>query len=317
MNRRADGQPWNMTACDRSPRHAGRSRARPRPQDVSLTWISNSDDGPATWAEVGSLDWSRFRLVLGAGGSTGAAFEAGVLLALAIDHDVKPQNASHLVGTSAGSVVASLIAAGLDSEDLAAVVGRTPHCLSRLRPGTFDFARQLAFISGQEWPTGERLSVCCTDTATGGLVVYEQRDGVNLASAVAASCAVPGVMRPVSIDDRVLVDGGVVSPTNADVALDDGDTSMTIVLSPMSGSGARSAVGRATSLFASNRLQSELRGTRSAGGVLVIEPAATLGALVVDDALDNTATTQVLAASFLAPSGTTVTRRHIASHHVL
>jgi len=42
------------------------------------------------------------------------------------DHQVDLTNASHLVGTSAGSVVATLIAVGLDGDDLAAVVARTP-----------------------------------------------------------------------------------------------------------------------------------------------------------------------------------------------
>lgn len=35
--------------------------------------------------------------------------------------------------------------------------------------------------------------------------------------AVAASCAVPGLMRPVRVDGRLHIDGGAYSPTNADL----------------------------------------------------------------------------------------------------
>ncbi|HVE17844.1 MAG TPA: hypothetical protein VNB52_02110, partial [Ilumatobacteraceae bacterium] len=76
--------------------------------------------------------------------------------------------------------------------------------------------------------------------------------------------------------------------------------------------GAHSAIGRASSRFASNRLMSELRRSDTAAGVLVIEPAASLGALVIDGALDNTTTTRVLAASFQGPSGAKITTMHSA-----
>ena len=334
-----------------------------REEDISLTWISKSDDGPSSWSELSDLDWSRFRLVLGAGGTTGGAFASGILLALATDHDVNLTNASHLVGTSAGSVVATLVAMGLDGDDLAAVVSRTPQKLSPiggshdftfsdempripklrnlmrpmgprdlarsaelaksrqyralwlhcLRPGTFDLTHQIPFIPELAWPSQGTLSICCTDASTGERVVYERDSAVGLADAITASCAVPGVMRPVRIDDRVLVDGGVVSPTNADIALSDGDTTLTVVVSPMSGTGVHSAIGRASSRFAANRLMNELRRSDTAGGVLVIEPAASLGALVIDGALDNTTTTRVLAASFLGPAGAKITTKH-SSH---
>jgi NTE family protein len=143
-------------------------------------------------------------------------------------------------------------------------------------------------------------------------VVYERETGVNLADAVAASCAVPGVIRPVAVGDRLLVDGGVVSPTNADVALEDGEATITVIVSPMSGTGARSAVGRACSMFATRRLVSELRRSHLSGDVLVIEPSESLGALVIDDALDPATPTRVLGDSFLAPSRAAVTRHEIS-----
>ena len=62
------------------------------------------------------------------------------------------------------------------------------------------------------------------------------RDGApqtDLAHAVAASCAIPGFFHPVVIDGEPYVDGGVHSPTNADV-LRGWDLDVLIVSSPMS-----------------------------------------------------------------------------------
>ena len=357
-----------MTLCEFPRRHASRS-APHREHGVSLTWMANGDDGPASWSELKDLEWSRFRLVLGAGGATGAAFTAGVLLALATDHGVDLRNASHLVGTSAGSVIAALIAMGFDSEDLAAVVARRPQFLSPtvgsyhlafgdetpptpklrnmvrpmgprdvvrsaslaatrqyralwlhcVRPGTFDLSQQLPFVPALEWPKAGRLSVCCVDNSTGERVVFDRDSGVGLADAISASCAVPGIIRPVTIGDRVLVDGGVASPTNADLAFDHGEdeheNTLTVVVSPMSGTGSRSALGRASSIFAGKRLFGELRRANPAGGVLVLEPAGPLGALVIDNALDNSTTSRILGSSFLSPAGTTITHRQLAARH--
>lgn len=98
-----------------------------------------------------------------------------------------------------------------------------------------------------------------------------------------------------------------MSPTNADVVLGE-QPMLTVVVSPMSGTGARSALGRASSRYASHRLQGELRHSRPTGGVLVIEPAAMLGALVIDDALDNSTTAKILVSSFIGPCQATVKR---------
>jgi NTE family protein len=54
-----------------------------------------------------------------------------------------------------------------------------------------------------------------------------------VAHAVAASCAIPAFFHPVEIDGEMYVDGGVHSPTNADV-LNDWDLDLLLVSSPMS-----------------------------------------------------------------------------------
>ena len=57
-------------------------------------------------------------------------------------------------------------------------------------------------------------AVAC-DLETGEEVVF--RDTGDLATAIRASCAIPGVFAPVESDGRLLIDGGVVSlvPTRA------------------------------------------------------------------------------------------------------
>jgi NTE family protein len=59
-----------------------------------------------------------FRLVLGAGGMVGIAYHAGVMRALAHDLGLTPNDASLVVGTSAGSVVGAYIRVGTSMEDL-------------------------------------------------------------------------------------------------------------------------------------------------------------------------------------------------------
>jgi NTE family protein len=49
-------------------------------------------------------------------------------------------------------------------------------------------------------------------------VTFDASSGVDLVDAVGASCAVPGVWPPVTINGRRLMDGGMRSPANADLA---------------------------------------------------------------------------------------------------
>ena len=52
----------------------------------------------------------------------------------------------------------------------------------------------------------------------GEFVAFEKSSGVSLVDAVAASCAVPGVWPPVTINGRRYIDGGMRSAVNADLA---------------------------------------------------------------------------------------------------
>src|SRR5437868_11879985 len=68
---------------------------------------------------------ARVGLVLGAGGAVGHAYHAGVLAALA-ETGWDPRSAEFIVGTSAGSIVAAFLRAGMSGADLAASSRRRP-----------------------------------------------------------------------------------------------------------------------------------------------------------------------------------------------
>jgi NTE family protein len=67
------------------------------------------------------------------------------------------------------------------------------------------------------WPDRVVL-LPAVDARSGERTVFTRDSGVALIDAVAASCAVPGVWPPVTINGRRYVDGGVRSATNADLA---------------------------------------------------------------------------------------------------
>lgn len=191
-------------------------------------------------------------LVLGAGGVTGVAWEIGVLAGLA-DAGVDLAGADLFVGTSAGSVVAAQVASGLPVEDMygrqlagvgaeiaarmstgallrwlvAMLTTRDPR-RARARIGrmalaarTMPEAERRAVIEDRlpvrEWPE-RRLLITAVDAATGDFRVFDRDSGVSLVDAVGASCAVPGVWPPVTVDGRRWIDGGARSAANVDLA---------------------------------------------------------------------------------------------------
>lgn len=76
-------------------------------------------------ADRGS-DGPRIGLVLGAGGLVGQAYQAGVLAALEHDLGWDARTAEVIVGSSAGSITATLLRLGVPSSDLAAWAVRAP-----------------------------------------------------------------------------------------------------------------------------------------------------------------------------------------------
>ena len=195
---------------------------------------------------------SRRALVLGGGGVTGIAWETGLLAGL-VETGIDLTSADVIVGTSAGSVVGAQISSGAKLNDLylaqladptgeiAARMGLTTTLrfvaaiawpgdeqrararLGRaaLKAGSVPEAERLAVISKRlpsaSWPE-RRLLITAVDAETGELRVFDREGGVPLLNAVAASCAVPLVWPPISIDGRRYIDGGVRSVANADLA---------------------------------------------------------------------------------------------------
>jgi NTE family protein len=101
---------------------------------------------------------------------------------------------------------------------------RIPGVLQHLFPaGMFSMAegrRRLRAELPAGWP--ERpLWLCAVDVSSGRRVVLGRHGPppVPLPEAVLASCAIPGVYRPVQVGRRTLIDGGVYSSSNLDLAV--------------------------------------------------------------------------------------------------
>ncbi len=142
------------------------------------------------------------------------------------------------------------------------------------RTATEPLARSVRYLHGDDWP-GRALRICTVRARDARRVVFgtPRAPQTDVGTAVAASCAIPAYFTPVRIDGQLYIDGGVHSPTNADVVLRD-KPELVVVLSPMSvgdGAGLRPDLG--IRLAMRRVLGSEVRRLRRAGmQVLVIEP---------------------------------------------
>jgi len=111
------------------------------------------------------------------------------------------------------------------------------------RNTTHGISRGVSHLHGESWP-GERLRICAVRVRDARRVVFGTPGApkVDVGTAVAASCAIPGYFSPVFVDGQPYVDGGGHSPTNADVLSKDRPR-LVVVSSPMSfgpGGGTRS-----------------------------------------------------------------------------
>ncbi|MEU7067017.1 patatin-like phospholipase family protein [Streptomyces sp. NPDC053429] len=252
----------------------------------------------------------RTALVLGGGGLTGVGWEAGILCGLAAA-GTDLTTADLVVGTSAGSVVGAQLASGLltprelyerqlgdPAGEAAAKLGAATFAryavtmlrsrdaaAYRRRVGAFALAADTvpeadrravleARLVSREWPE-RRLVVTAVDALTGELAAFDRDGGAGLLDAVAASCAVPGVWPPATVEGRRYIDGGVRSATNADLAA---GYERVVIIAPL-------ALG--SKLIPSPAAQAEQ--LRKAGAeVLLITPSAearkTFGRNVLDPA---------------------------------
>lgn len=158
-------------------------------------------------------------LALGGGAARGFA-HIGVIKALEAQGIVP----DIVVGTSAGSVVASLYASGMNGFELQklALAMEEDMLADWTLPnrGVLKGSALQDFINQkvknqpiQRMP--KPLGVVATDLQSGELVLFRRGD---TGTAVRASSAVPGVFQPVEISGRDFVDGGLTSPVPAQSA---------------------------------------------------------------------------------------------------
>ena len=81
---------------------------------------------------------------------------------------------------------------------------------------------------------GPELYVAATDLDTCERIVFgaDDWDDVPISTAVRASTALPMLYKPVRVRDRELVDGGIVSTTNLDIAVESG-ARLVVVVNPL------------------------------------------------------------------------------------
>jgi NTE family protein len=194
-------------------------------------------------------------LVLGGGGVAGIAWITGLLFGLS-EEGVDLRNADLILGTSAGSTVGAQLGCPLSLEELyrrqvdpalqTREITPDPRLLQRLleafpttakpcdraeltrkvgqwalRAPTVTEAERRSVVAyrlpAHAWP--DRLvRITAVDTENGETSVFDRHSGTHLVDAVAASCAVPGVWPPVTINGHRYMDGGVRSSDNADLA---------------------------------------------------------------------------------------------------
>lgn len=306
---------------------------------------------------------TRVGLVLGAGGLVGQAYHSGVLAALGNDLHWDARTADRLVGTSAGSLTASLLRMGVSPLDLACwsrgsnwdktaeildqldrFRTRLPNVSVRnlLHPWHLPGAKMLLGVlrewdslrflpmaasmlpsgptslldlmkddldgwSDQTWP--DNLWLCAVRRADGRRVVFgrEGSPSVPLPLAVAASSAIPGHFSAVTVNGTEYSDGGLYSPTNADLLAEE-DVDLVIIVSPMSGgSGPADAALRSA---ARRHLRAEVRALERAGKqVVCFEPSRRITQMMGLNPMARGRIDRVLAAAFFECGAAAATPR--------
>jgi NTE family protein len=206
-------------------------------------------------------------LVLGAGGILGEAWTSSVLAGLSETDGFDARECDAFVGTSAGSIVAAMLCAGVEPRSrldklpeqppvaenepvdetplsrairttaslasavtgpLASAVLHTTvpggrllrrEGLRRVRRGrrSLDQLGRQIEESGVDWDG--RLRIAVVELETGRRVMLDgSQPGWSVSDAVQASCAIPGVFRPIERNGHSYVDGGAWSVSNLDTA---------------------------------------------------------------------------------------------------
>ncbi len=272
-------------------------------------------------------------LVLGGGGVAGIAWTTGLLAGLA-DHGQDLTGADLIVGTSAGATVAAQVTSGVALADLLArqadPARQTPEIPAEIDMEKFvaDFGAAFedagspaevrqrvgelalgaetvseadrraviaARLPSHDWPE-QRIVLVAVDAETGEPRQFDRESGVNLVDAVAASCAVPGIWPPTTIDGRRYIDGGVRSGENADYAA--GATRVTVV----------APLGLESPLPGEKALLTVLEDLRKAGAeIAVISPDEASVAAIGQNPLDPSTRTPAAEAGHAQGAALTLT----------
>ena len=162
---------------------------------------------------------ARIALVLGGGGCRGHG-HIGVIRVLE-KHGLKPDL---VVGSSSGSLVGALYAAGMTSDQMERYGQQLGGNLLRdwifPKLGLFGGGAIRRFVVERVGPgriesLPTRFAAVATDLKTGEMAVLDRGD---LGLAVQASASIPGLLEPVDIGGRLYVDGNLSAPLPVDAA---------------------------------------------------------------------------------------------------
>lgn len=132
------------------------------------------------------------------------------------------------------------------------------------------------------WAPHPRTWITAVNLRTGHREVFGRPGSPrsHLDRAVRASCAIPGLYRPIRMGRDRYVDGGMHSPSNADL-LADVELDLVVIINPMSALEGHAATGFVDRYiyplrrFAQRRLDAEIRVLRERGlPLLVIQPSS-------------------------------------------
>lgn len=267
----------------------------------------------AALAEATGWDPRRASVVVGtsAGSIAGAGLRAGLsaadMLARAEDRPLSPEGArlmrdvgvppalSPLRPSRQTSLPAQLVTT-LTRAATRPFAARPWALMASLLPegsvSTEVISASVAALFDGEWPA-DPTWICAVRQSDGRRVVFgRDRHPARVPEAVAASCAIPSFFHPVAIDGTAYIDGGVHSPTNADVLAASGvEVDLVLISSPMSltGRGLRLAGDQPARRWSGALLDAEARRLRRAGrSVMAFQPtpedAAVMGVNAMDPA---------------------------------
>lgn len=171
-----------------------------------------------------SIPKKKIGIVLSGGGIRGIA-HLGILKALT--------NAgirfSQISGTSAGSIAGAFYAAGIDPEKALEIIIKT-NLLRYLRPALGSLGliniENIGKILKDYFPDDKienlkiPLTICTTNFSEGNIVYFTK--GPLIKSLLASSC-IPGIFKPIMIENQMYVDGGILNNFPVEPLIDNCD----------------------------------------------------------------------------------------------